>query len=83
MAGSSAVRQSKTILTRSACASEAEQSRLQTRIAATVSVSLCVQMKLTAFLELESVIRAAQRRTQLITKQVLATQFAPQRSQAE
>jgi hypothetical protein len=56
---------------------------LQTRIAATVSVSLCVQMKLTAFLELESVIRAAQRRTQLITKQVLATQFAPQRSQAE
>jgi len=33
-----AVRQSKTILTRSACASEAEQSGLQTHIATTESV---------------------------------------------
>ena len=39
--------------------------------------------RLTAFLELESVMRPGQRRTQLVTKQVLATQFAPQRSQAE
>jgi len=39
--------------------------------------------KLTAFLELESVIRAASGRTQLVAKQALATQFAPQGSQAE
>ncbi len=39
--------------------------------------------KLTAFLELQSAIRATLRRTQLLTKPLLATQFAPQRSQAE
>jgi hypothetical protein len=39
--------------------------------------------KLTAFMELESAIRATVRRTQFLTKPVLATQFAPQASQAE
>jgi hypothetical protein len=44
--------------------------------AAAVSVYICQYMAW-------GVIRARQRRTQLATKQVLATQFAPQRSQAE
>jgi len=39
--------------------------------------------KPTAFMELEAAIRACQRRTQLVTKQVLASQFAPQGSHAE
>jgi hypothetical protein len=45
IAGSFPIRQSKTILARSVCASEAEQSGLLTRIAATESVSLGVPMK--------------------------------------
>jgi hypothetical protein len=39
--------------------------------------------KLTAFLELETAVRLSQRRTQLVMKQGLATQFAPHGSQAE
>jgi hypothetical protein len=39
--------------------------------------------RLTAFVELQSATRSAPRRTQLVTKNVLATQFAPQRSQAK
>ena len=38
---------------------------------------------LTAFLELESAIRRASAELKLVTNPVLATQFAPQRSQAE
>ncbi len=39
--------------------------------------------KLTAFLELESAIRAVNVELSLLTKLLLTTQFAPQRSQAE
>jgi hypothetical protein len=39
--------------------------------------------KLTAFIELQSVIRAATSRTQLLTKSGLATQFAPHGTHAE
>ena len=39
--------------------------------------------KLTAFLELESAVRRAGVELELVTTPVLATQFAPQRSQAE
>ena len=38
---------------------------------------------LTAFVELESAVQPRQRRTQLVMKPLLATQFAPQGSQAE
>jgi hypothetical protein len=39
--------------------------------------------KLTAFLELETAIRPTSAELELVTKPVLATQFAPQGSQAE
>jgi hypothetical protein len=39
--------------------------------------------KLAAFVEVESAIRRASRENQLFTKSGLATQFAPQASQAE
>jgi hypothetical protein len=45
MAGSSAARQSKAIVARFVCATEADQCRLLTHIAATESVSLCKRMK--------------------------------------
>jgi len=54
MTGSFAVWQSKTILARSVCASEAERSGLLTHIAATEGALLCVPTKkLSAFFELE------------------------------
>jgi hypothetical protein len=55
-----------------------------THIATTESGSLCTRMeKLTAFVELKAAIRRASIEPQLVTKPALATQFAPQASQAE
>jgi hypothetical protein len=44
---------------------------------------VCANEKLRAFLELEAAIRPPQRRTELVTKPTLTTQFAPQGGQSE